>query len=183
MELRIGLRSFRKDDWEAIFAWVHDPQIKDNFRFTQKELSSTDIKKFVQLQMENHDSKDKHFVLYDLSDTQQKYIGSVGLKKIDSQDQNAELAIVISESTYRGKGYGQEALFLICEYAFQTLRLHKVYLTSLSHNQAAVSSYQKFGFEHEGLRKEQIYQHGQFYDEVQMGILQQAFTAKYTETE
>ena len=181
MTLRTGIRLFRQDDWEAVYAWVKDPEIKDNFRFTQKNLTPDDMKKFVQLEIENDGSKSLSFVLYDKADPVQQYIGSVSLKNIDKQDYNAELAIVIGSREYRGKGYGQEALYLICEYGFKILGLHKVYLTCVAHNFGAVKSYERFGFVHEGLRKEQIFQNGQYYDEVMMGILEEAFVAKYAQ--
>jgi RimJ/RimL family protein N-acetyltransferase len=169
MNNRIALRDYRPDDLDAIFAWVNDPAIKDNFRFTAKPLTREDMQKFLDKQIHQQDSSYKHFVLYDISNENQNYIGSVGLKNIDIVNQNAELTIVISDSGYRGKGYGQEALKLICDYGFTTLHLHKLYLTCVSHNIGAIKSYEKFGFIHEGLRKEQIFQNGQFYDEVLMG--------------
>jgi RimJ/RimL family protein N-acetyltransferase len=179
MTTRIALRPFREDDWKAVYAWVRDPEIKNNFRFTQKDLTEDDMKKFVQNQIKNTGSESVSLVLYDKADPEQKYIGSVSLKNIDSQDQNAELAIVIGSADYRGKGYGQEALYLICEHGFNILNLHKVYLTCVAHNEGAIKSYEKFGFTHEGLRKEQIFQAGQFHDEVLMGILKDTFRTKY----
>jgi len=177
--LRTATRPFRENDWEAVYDWVKDPAIKNNFRFTQRELTAKDMKQYVQQQLSNDGSQYINFVLYDLADLDQKYIGTVSLKKIDLQDQNAELAIVISDAAYRGKGYGQEALYLICKYGFSTLSLHKIYLTCVAHNQSAIKAYQNFGFVHEGLRKEQIFQNGQFYDEVLMGILKISFTTTY----
>lgn len=181
MTLRTGIRPFRRNDWEAVYAWVKDPQIKDNFRFTQKNLTQDDMKKFVQIQIENDGTEFINFVLYDLADADQKYIGSVGLKNIDLQDKNAELTIVVSSPEYRGKGYGQEALFHVCNFGFEELELHKVHLTCVAHNVGAVKAYEKFGFVHEGLRKEQIFQNNQYYDEVVMGILEEAFAAKYAQ--
>lgn len=179
MDLRIATRPYRENDWQAVYAWVKDPSIKDNFRFTQRDLSEEDMQKFVQSQIENEGKSDVSLVLYDLNDPEQSYIGSVSLKHIDEQDRNAELAIVISKEEYRGKGYGQEALYLVCEYGFRERGLHKVYLTCVAHNTGAIKSYEKFGFIHEGLRKEQIFQHGQFHDEVLMGILKKDFNSTY----
>lgn len=179
MDLRIATRPYRENDWQAVYAWVKDPAIKDNFRFTQRDLSEEDMQKFVQSQVDNDGKSDVSLVLYDLNDPEQNYIGSVSLKHIDEQDKNAELAIVISKEEYRGKGYGQEALYLACEYGFRERGLHKVYLTCVAHNTSAIKSYEKFGFVHEGLRKDQIFQHGQFHDEVLMGMLKKDFNTKY----
>lgn len=180
MEIRIDIRPFRADDLEPMHAWAQDPAIRYNFRFTAVERTIEDSKRFLTAQMNRPEDADyQHFVLYDKTDPQQRYLGSVGLKSINTTDNNAELAIVISDEKYRGQGLGKEALYLMCKHGFEKLNLHKIYLTCISHNTGAIKAYEKFGFVHEGLRREQIRQNGEYYDEIMMGMLSKEFEAKY----
>lgn len=180
MQTRIQLRELQLQDVESIMRWIRDPEVKNNFRFTQKPPSREQIVEFVSKKyLSESKPSELHWALFNKNDLEKNYIGTVSLKKIDYQDQNAELAIVISDKEYRGKGYGQEALYLVCQYGFQMLNLHKIYLTCIAHNTGAIRSYEKFGFSQEGIHKEQIFQGGIFYDEIFMGILKSQFIKNY----
>lgn len=180
MKHRIGLRAFRESDLELMHAWTSDDRIRFNFRFASKEWTLKDSARFLNQQL-NRGSDDPYinFVLYDLNDVTQKYIGSVGLKAIDHEHRNAELTIVIASKQYRGRGYGQEALDLICSYGFNTLGLHRIYLRCIAHNLGAIRAYEKFGFVREGVSRDHIMQQGVYYDEITMAILDYEYRARY----
>jgi len=180
MEIRLGLRRFQEGDLTPMREWVVDPSIKYNFRFTAQVKSDDDLRKFINGQI-NRTVKDNfiNYVLFDKSDDEKTYLGSVGLKNIDFNDKNAELTIVIGKKNYLGKGYGQDALFLITNYGFNELKLHKIYLTVISHNIRAIKAYEKFGFLHEGIRKDQIFQNSCYFDEILMGLVVDEFKKLY----
>ena len=180
MNLRISLRNFREDDLDPIKSWINNPLIKYNFRFTLHIKSDDDLRKFISTQIERKNSDDFiNYVIFDKKNLRKKYIGSVGLKNINLFDKNAELTIVIGDTNYHGKGFGQEALYLICKYGFDKLELHKIYLGVIEHNKNAIRAYEKFGFVHEGVRKEQIFQKNKYFDEIFMGMNRNQFNTKY----
>jgi RimJ/RimL family protein N-acetyltransferase len=181
MQTRIKLRDFRSEDVELNYVWTQDQELKKNFQFTYFIKSKEDIARFVQMQIEGKDSKVKHFVMYDKTDVTQTYIGSVGLKNIDVFNKNAEITIVLSDKNYIGKGYGQEALYLICEYGFKKLNLHKIYLGYIAHNEQAGRAYAKFGFKVDGVKREHILQEDVYYNEPILSMLQSEFEHIYDE--
>jgi RimJ/RimL family protein N-acetyltransferase len=48
-------------------------------------------------------------------------LGNCGLFAIDSTHRSAEVGIFIGDEAWRGKGYGSEALRLLCDYGFNIL--------------------------------------------------------------
>jgi RimJ/RimL family protein N-acetyltransferase len=179
MQTRINLREYKEDDLDDIYSWANKKELTQYFRFAIFPQTKNDALKFLEQQLERKDDSYVNFVIYDVKDTKQKYLGSVGLKNIDFLCRHAELTIVIAQEKYRGKGYGQEALYLICNYAFNTLNLNKVYLSFISSNKVAEKSYLKFGFINEGARRKHYFWEGNYYDEVLMSILRSEFTKKY----
>lgn len=55
-----------------------------------------------------------------------RLIGAIDLIDFNPSVRRAEVGIVIDEP-FRGKGYGKEALALLCDYAEQVLDLHQLY--------------------------------------------------------
>ena len=100
-----------------------------------------------------------------------KPIGQVGLLDRNDGNKNAELYIVIGEANFRGKGLGKEALKFIRDYAFNDLKLHRIQCHVHADNIRAVKLYEKFGFKHEGLLKENIFHNGKYTDELVMALL------------
>ncbi len=93
-----------------------------------------------------------------------KLIGFVVLFGIKWSNQTAEMAIGIGEAEYRGKGYGQDTLQLILNYAFSELNLHRVGLTVMDYNEAAIRAYERAGFVREGARRQMVHREGRRYD-------------------
>jgi len=99
------------------------------------------------------------------------HVGNLGLHKIDRTHRKADVGIVIGESAYWSKGYGTEAMRIALRYAFGELGLNKVSLDVLEYNTRAIRTYEKLGFQPEGLRREDIYKDGRFVNVLRMGIL------------
>lgn len=84
-------------------------------------------------------------------------IGSVYLRNIDKANRKAELGIFIGEESAIGRGYGTQAVKLLCDYGFSELKLHKIILRVVQSNQAAISTYRKNGFEIEGVAIDDVW--------------------------
>ena len=104
-------------------------------------------------------------------------IGNCGIQEINQICQCAEVGLFIGEEENRGKGYGQEVLRLLLDFAFGTLNLHNVMLRVFAFNERAIHTYQKVGFREFGRRRESYYAKGRFWDEVHMDILKEEYFA------
>ncbi|RFU61965.1 GNAT family N-acetyltransferase [Bacillus sp. V59.32b] len=70
----------------------------------------------------------------------------------------------------RGKGIGT-MLFEAMENWAKQHKIHRMELTVLAHNQAALSLYRKMGFEVEGTKRDSLYIDGKYVDEYYMSKL------------
>ncbi len=98
-------------------------------------------------------------------------IGSIAFDKINYKDGEASLGIFIGDEDNLGKGYGSEAIKLLLDYGFKSLRLHSVYLTVLENNPRAKRAYEKCGFTECGRRHEALYRDGKYIDVIYMEII------------
>ena len=72
-------------------------------------------------------------------------LGAVDLFDFSPVDRRAEVGVVVDED-YRGRGYGREALTLLCDYAEHVLDLHQLYAYVLEENVAARYLFASCGF-------------------------------------
>lgn len=70
----------------------------------------------------------------------------------------------------RGKGVGKALFNYVLEWA-KTIGLHRLELTVIKHNEAAVNLYKKMGFEIEGIKKASLFIDGAYVDEYYMSKL------------
>lgn len=95
-------------------------------------------------------------------------IGFVLFKNINPVFRAAELGIRIGDESDRGKGHGSAALKLALQYAWDTLNLRRVWLTVFARNTRAIASYQRAGFEQEGVMRDGAFIGGAWMDVVMM---------------
>ena len=98
---------------------------------------------------------------------------------LDLVNRKAMLGIVIGEKAYWGRGYGQEAVRLLLDYAFRLLNLSSVMLGTFAFNQQAIHCYERLGFKEIGRRRQARVIGSRKYDVVLMDILAEEFESVY----
>lgn len=93
-------------------------------------------------------------------------IGFVDLFDFDPMHKRAGIGIVIAERRHRKMGYAREALELLCDYSFEHLGLHQLYANILEENQGSQALFKKLGFDLIGLKKDWVFYHGEFKNEL-----------------
>lgn len=74
-------------------------------------------------------------------------IGELSFKRIDHDRSQCELGIVIANDSYKGKGYGTEAIHLAIQYAFQQFNLNKIVADTMGSNKRMQRILNKYGFQ------------------------------------
>ena len=100
------------------------------------------------------------------------YLGNVWLWGIHCVHRCAELRILLGPNA-KGRGYGTDACRGLLRFAFDELNLNKVYLYVLSHNLAAVKTFEKSGFRSEGTLQREFFVAGKYVDALRMGVWRQ----------
>lgn len=98
------------------------------------------------------------------------YIGAVGFHDISADHRRGELGYAIARPTW-GRGIATEAALAATRYAFETMRLHRVYATHYLDNPASGVVLKKCGLKPEGLQVKHVLRFGTFRDVVMMGVL------------
>lgn len=98
-------------------------------------------------------------------------IGRCGLLRVDWKNRLGELGIMIGDSAYRSRGYGTDAMGVLCDFAFAEMNLHKLKLSVFGFNQGAIRCYEKCGFVKEGILKDELFRAGKYHDVVVLGKL------------
>jgi diamine N-acetyltransferase len=83
-------------------------------------------------------------------------VGIVDLFDFSPADHRAEVGIVI-DPAYRGRGYGREALALLCHYAEHVLDLHQLYAYVFEDNAPARQLFASCGFSEVATLKDWVF--------------------------
>ena len=98
-------------------------------------------------------------------------IGNLSFMNIHPIHRSAEIGIMIGEKQYWDQGYGTEAMRRMCQYGFEDLNLHRIFLRVYEGNERGKKAYRKVGFVCEGTMRQARYHHGRYWDVDFMSII------------
>lgn len=163
---KVTLREMTEKDTPNVIKWRNSPSVVKNFIFR------TPLTEKAHLNWYHNRVLTGEVVQFIIVDNESKKdVGSVYLRDIDKVNQKCEYGIFIGEESCRGKGLGTDAAKLILSYAFDTLKMNRVFLRVFADNTAAINSYKHAGFEVEGVFKQDVIIDGVACDMVFMAIL------------
>jgi RimJ/RimL family protein N-acetyltransferase len=79
-------------------------------------------------------------------------IGQIRLMNWTKEDREAEVGYWIRRAQW-GKGYGTDALRMICSFGFESVRLHRIVASVVDGNSRSVRALEHVGFRLEGRRR------------------------------
>ncbi|WP_273845206.1 GNAT family N-acetyltransferase [Rubrobacter calidifluminis] len=97
-------------------------------------------------------------------------IGIISLVNINRTKGSADLSVMLGPPESRGKGYGPEAIGLLLDHAFGTLRLERVGLSVFEFNERAISAYRKLGFHEDGRMNRAVRRGERLHDAILMSL-------------
>lgn len=170
---RIILREYRAEDFHFMRNWVNNAEItnhlSDVFLYPQ---TVNQTQSFLNGKLEGTNGS-KGFVIAAAETLE--YIGQIDLHHIDWKNRCAVLGIVIGRDEYLGQGIGQEAIGMMQNFVFHSLNLNRLELEVNENNARAYQCYLKCGFIEEGRLRKKLFQQGQYFDVIQMGILKEEY--------
>lgn len=160
----VMLRVFEKEDLNFLHGLTNDPGIM-SFWFEEHHQSMTHMEELYRKSEETKESR--QFIL----EKDGEQLGFVALFGIHPIHRKAEFAIMI-DPKHQGHGYAGIATNLAMDYAFTVLNLHKLYLIVDQANEKAVHVYEKSGFRHEAVLKEEYFVKGTYHNALIMSTFQ-----------
>jgi len=97
-------------------------------------------------------------------------IGSVTLFHLDFTHRRAELGYALGRP-YWGKGYMQETLKAVINYAFEDLNFHRIEADVDPRNSASIKTVERLGFQREGYLRERWQVNGEIQDALFYGLI------------
>ena len=160
----VRLRAFEQSDLDANHAFVNDFEtLKGMLSGLPLPASYADERRWLDQQT----SYTRGEYQFAVEDGGGDLVGRCGLIHVDWKNRLGEIGIMIG-TPYRGRGYGTEAMELLCRFVFREMNLHKLKVSVFAFNKAAIRCYEKNGFVQEGLLKAEIFRDGAYQDVVEL---------------
>jgi ribosomal-protein-alanine N-acetyltransferase len=164
---RIGLRPLSKADVLGNYgSWLNDSDITTFNSHGRFPMTPDMLNDYV----ENSYSKNSIVLAIIFKETEE-HIGNISLQNINWIDRNAEIAFLLGEKKYWGKGIMLDAGALLIKHAFDSLNLHRVYCGTSSLNIGMQKLAKKLGMIQEGHRKDALFKNGEFLDIIEFGVI------------
>lgn len=159
----IQLRALEPEDLEYLFALENDPDIWE-ISGTLTPYSRKVLRAY--LETAHQDIYQAKQLRLAIAGEDESAIGLIDLYDFDPRHLRAGIGIVISQSEHRNRGFGGEALTLLCSYAFNVLDLHQLYAGVSADNLRSIHLFEKLGFQQNGVRKDWLRTSSGFKDEL-----------------
>ncbi|MBS1620043.1 MAG: GNAT family N-acetyltransferase [Bacteroidetes bacterium] len=164
----ISLRVLNKKDVEGNYRnWLNDQEIVQYNSHGRFPMTPEKLFEYVEAVQKSNSA----LVLAVIELDSNKHIGNISLQNINWIDRNAEIAFLLGEKDYWGKGVMPEAGQLLMRHGFETLNLHRIYCGTSSANTGMQKLAEKLGMNREGVRKEALFKDGVYQDIIEYGIL------------
>lgn len=161
---KIRLRALEPSDVDCLYKWENNPAIW-SLSNTLVPFSRYILEKYIESTVGDiYEIKQLRLVI-ELKDEKKTAIGAIDLFDFDPYNLKAGIGILIAEETNRKKGYATEAIILLEEYSFKTLRLHQLYCNISANNTDSLLLFKKCGFEITGTKKDWLMDSNGWMDE------------------
>lgn len=138
--------------------------------------SASDIKADFEQTRTEYSGGDKRIFVIERLDGEP--VGQISVWHLNSHNRYFRYGIYLN-AEYRGKGYGKSALIILLDYYFNELNYNKCSPTVYSYNFNSQKFHENFGFQLEGVLREEVFTRGQYFDMNYYGMLRSEFNALY----
>ena len=158
------LRPLEESDLEKVLEWRNSARIRANM-YTDHIISIDEHKAwFERAQLD----KNTRYLIFEL---QGRPVGFVSFTNIDQKNSKCYWAFYIGEEDIP-QGTGAFMEFFAIEYAFEVLRIRKLYCEVFVFNSSVIKLHNKFGFTEEGRFVSHILKNGTHEDAVSLALFE-----------
>jgi RimJ/RimL family protein N-acetyltransferase len=167
---RLLLREFVEGDWPAVLAYQCDQRYLRFYKWEQRtdEEVRASVEKFVEQQQE--DPRTKYQLAIRLQ-PDEVLIGNCGVRMQHAGATEAEIGYELAPDYWR-RGYATEAARAILAFAFNEVKVHRVWAHCIAENVASAHVLEKLGLRLEGRQREKEWFKGRWWDTLLFGVLE-----------
>ncbi|WP_046758847.1 GNAT family N-acetyltransferase [Kordia jejudonensis] len=160
---KLYLRALEPEDLDFIYGIENDESIWE-ISATQTPYSRFLIKQYLEnAHQDIYEAKQLRLVMVN---NKKESIGLIDLFEFDPKNKRVGVGLLIAKNEHRHKGYGKEALQLVCEYAFKHLHVHQLFANIGEDNLASIKLFESVGFEKIGVKRDWTFVNGEFKNEI-----------------
>jgi UDP-4-amino-4,6-dideoxy-N-acetyl-beta-L-altrosamine N-acetyltransferase len=163
------IQGIEREHLPLLKAWRNNPEVYSTL-FEHELLTDTHQERWYQRLLDRTDQRQ-----WLITTTDATPIGVIGFSQLDWRNRSAEWGFYIGEMDYRMGGYAAEAEFLLLDYGFNHLNLHRIWCRTFAFNKKVLAMHKRFQFQQEGMLRESAYHNGSYENVVLMGILKTEF--------
>ena len=163
---RVLIRALMPEDGNEAYAhWMNDPGVVEytESRFTNH--TPEDLQSYIR--DTRADPLSHMWAICEVGSGD--HVGNIKLGPVNIHHHFGDIGLLIGERSAWGHGFATEAISLVCEFAFQQLRLHKVTASMYEENIGSRRAFEKAGFTVEGIRTSQYLLNDHYTGLVMMG--------------
>ena len=172
---RVGLRPVELDDCtETYLAWLQDPEVNRYLETRWSPQSIDTIRDFV-----TSVRASSHSYLFAII-YQGLHVGNIKIGPIHPIYKYADISYFVGERSSWGKGIASEAIALITDFAFRTLKLNRIQAGFFDQNRGSEKVLIKNGFVKEAVFRKQLFvdDPSQYCDHIFYGLLRDEYKGK-----
>lgn len=168
---QVYIRPITEQDTDLIIEWRNSEAVRPYFIY-QKPFTREGHLNWLKTMIET--GCGYQFIVCRIEDDEP--IGCTYLRDYDREHNKIEYGVFLGSENIKGQGIGTEILGLTLQFAFDTLKVHKVFARAFADNQASIRSFLKGGFTKEAYLKDEVRVNGEYRDIVLLGIINPADT-------
>ena len=177
MEKTVAFRKFEERDIDFIYKCKNDEELNKMIVGQFHPITYDEASQWVRNCMKG-DRPDLKFWAICTNDADRRIVGWAALAKIDPVNQSAETySIVIADPDYNDGIAWIETEFHLLHYAFEVLKLNRLYGVSLMGHKMSNQIGELLFFQTEGVLRQAVYKNDRFYDLQYIGILKDEYFA------
>lgn len=165
---RLILRVPKRKDSHDMYAYASDPECSRYCLWNTHKSLSESYYFICGMIKENKQNHEINFAVEEKATG--KMIGTISIFSFNPEHRLAEIGYSFAKKCW-GHGYATEALNKLIEYAFFTLKLHRLEAQCDSRNMRSARVLQKCGFENEGFMRKRLYVKGEYADILFYGLV------------
>jgi len=145
----------------------------DGMSLVQEEVTLPPVKPIID---ENSESAKPNIAApaFSIETLDGEYVGHIHFNYINERHGTFSIGM-INIRNQRGKGYGEAAIRLLLDYAFNERRLHKFNAYCLGVNIASAGLMKKLGCKQEGIVREVVFMNGKYHNQLLFGMTEDEY--------
>ena len=156
----INLRSLEIEDLKVLKKWRNDP-INRNHTREYRLLNMINQKEWFEM---IHKDNPPKFLMFGVTDKQEKLIGVCGLTYIDWKNRHCEISIILYLKNWQKTKFAKETISLLEKYGFEELNMRRLWVEIFDTIPQNIKLFESLNFVREGVLRDKLWRNRKWHN-------------------